>query len=101
MKALISLLVIPVLLLSGCVQSGPAGERPGMSVDTAIVVDSIPEEYAYIGENACTDNGGMRDVKLVKTGETYEHFYDVITVVCNNGAEEDYYFQIDSFFGVY
>jgi len=66
----------------------------GSSFETAIKVNSIPEEYEYIRKvcSSCKHKGQALVFNNKKP-------YDIITVVDNTGTEMNYYFDISSFFG--
>ena len=76
-----------------------------MSFETAIVIEAdnsdegIKAEYDWLWANACLDNQGVREREMQELQERGGHKYDVMYMRCNNGEEEIYYFQIDSFYG--
>ncbi len=85
----------------------PLETKYGMSFETAIVSeednsdDGIAAEYEWLAENACIDNEGIFDIEMQELHEQDDHWYDVMHMICNNNEIEVYYFQIDSFFGIW
>lgn len=127
-RTLIIAMLIAVVLASGCTgpdgngdggTDGTNGAQPdggngqnggqvapeGMSYETAIVIEAgnedegIGMEYDYLYANSCADNGGSVDLLMQELGEYDGHTFDLMTVLCADGSEETWYFQIDSFFG--
>ncbi|MBN1941243.1 MAG: hypothetical protein JW772_03615 [Candidatus Diapherotrites archaeon] len=71
----------------------------GESFETAIVVDSIDEEYEWLFANGCPEDGGVKERTMQELQEDNGSWFDVLYAECNNGTEKIYYFNIDSFFG--
>ena len=69
-------------------------KRDGLTIQTAIKVRSVMEEYVYIRENC--QNCQMLSQSLIK--HNGKHF-DQITVKTPDGKEVSYFFDISSFFG--
>ena len=82
------------------------GTALGSSFDSAIAIDAINEgqglakEHEWLGKNACLEKGGEADLyeELIQHNNSW---YDIFTVTCVNGEKETYYFNIDSFNGVW
>lgn len=66
----------------------------GSSVENAIKVKSVPEEYTYI-KNNCKDCQFISQALISNKGK----YYDLLKVKKSNGEEASYYFDISSFFG--
>jgi len=68
--------------------------KDGLSFDTAIKVNSVPEEYQYIEANC-------KDCKFIgqSLSEYNGNMFDVIKVEKPDGSTSLYYFDIKSFFG--
>lgn len=100
-------LFITILMLAGLVLvGGGCGKKPdGLSFETAIVIEAdnssegLKAEYDWLYANACLDKEGILDRGMQELQENDGRKYDVMHMICNNGAEEIYYFQIDSFYG--
>ena len=94
-------------LLGGNNNSSPGtGNYLGSSFDNAIVIDAINEgqglskEHEWLGKNACVEKGGEADLYEELT-QNNGSWYDIFTVTCVNGDKETYYFNIDSFNGIW
>ena len=70
--------------------------KDGSSFESAIKVNSVPEEYAYI-------RGHCEDCELLGQSLIFENNkpFDKIDVKNKEGKEVSYYFNISSFFGKY
>lgn len=68
--------------------------RDGLSLETAIKVKSVSEEYAFIRKN-CQNCQLLGQSLINHKGK----FFDEITVINSDGKEISYYFDINSFFG--
>lgn len=68
--------------------------KDGSSVKNAIVVKSIPEEYAYV-KKAC------KGCQLLGQALIFEKKkpYDILKLKKPDGTEVSYYFDISSFYG--
>ena len=69
-------------------------KRDGLTLETAIKVRSVSEEYAYVRENC--QNCQMLSQSLVEYNGKY---FDEITLKNSDGKEVSYFFDINSFFG--
>ena len=69
-------------------------EQDGSSVDKAIVVKSINEEYAWINKNY--PGARVTSQALINKGKKH---YDLLSFVTSSGEKKDVYFDINSFFG--
>ncbi|MFH1588567.1 MAG: hypothetical protein ABIA76_04490 [Candidatus Diapherotrites archaeon] len=92
-------------LNNGTINQG-TGNSLGSSFETAIVIDAINEgqglskEHEWLGKNACVGKGGELEIEE----ELIEHngsWFDIFRLVCVNGEKETYYFNVDSFNGVW
>lgn len=75
----------------------PEGDLPCPAYDSAVVVESITEEYIFL-ENTLHSCG----TPFVSKGQALQaeggHHYDVLYAVCPaDGAEAEFYFNIDAF----
>ncbi len=70
------------------------GVKDGLSIENAIKVNSIDEEYAYVRKN-CEGCKRIRQSLLDHKGKPY----DALHFQKPNGEEVIYYFDISSFFG--
>jgi hypothetical protein len=91
-------LVLVLLALAGCQTSAPRTASPaalvlGSSIETAIPVNSIRQEYDWIAANRPGWKAELQT--LVVDGNAP---YDVITITKGNQSE-DIYFDISAFFG--
>ena len=81
--------------------------QDGLSFATAIVIeedneeDGIAAEYDWLDLYACEENDGLASYDMQELQYNEDYTYDVLTVSCLNGETEIYYFQIDSFFGIW
>jgi hypothetical protein len=93
-------------------QSAPSLAKPesemketGKDYLSAIVVTANSEdtgvkwEYDWLKKNSCKKNSGYSKPAGQALQSENDHWYDVITAVCNDGKEIDYYFMIDNYFG--
>lgn len=74
------------------------GSNLGESIATAIQVNSVEEEYEWLGQQVCDCGGGYNKPQqaLVQEGNKY---YDVLTAECKNCSDtQKFYFDISSFF---
>jgi hypothetical protein len=80
-------------------QAGPSDDQPCPTAATAITVNSISEEYILLFTTAHTC-GSYYERKFQSLGTENGHWYDTIKATCSaDGAETDFYFLIDSFYG--
>lgn len=98
----IVLLVLVALFISGC----GAPQEKGLSMQDSIVIqastedEGVPMEYEWLVGNGCPNNGGVADVEMQEIDyDEAGGMYDVLHVICVDGAKKQYYFNIDSFFG--
>jgi hypothetical protein len=83
----------------------PDAEKTGKDYSSAIIVTTNSEdtgvawEYDWLKKNGCKENGGYSKPAGQALQSENDHMYDVITAVCNDKKEIDYYFMIDNFFG--
>ncbi|MBK7128188.1 MAG: tetratricopeptide repeat protein [Crocinitomicaceae bacterium] len=68
----------------------------GMSFETAIMVNSIPEEYEYVRETYPGSTFMMQSLVFHENTP-----YDILHIKTEDGVELDIYFNIESFFGKY
>lgn len=68
----------------------------GMSFETAIIVNSIPEEYEYVRETYPGSTFMMQSLVFHENTP-----YDILHIKTEDGVELDIYFNIESFFGKY
>ena len=98
MKKLLIAFTIMLLIfaITACktTSSLPASERDGSSYETAIIVNSVPEEYQYAKQNC-------NDCQFVGQYLIYEHKkpYDILEFKTIEGDTVKYYFDISKFFG--
>jgi len=65
----------------------------------AIVVNSVPEEYAIVRTQIC-NCGSTYKVKTQSLVEDNDKMYDILHCTCNAcGLEREFIFDINSFFG--
>lgn len=101
--ALIAVIGVISSLSSG--KKSAQNNKEGSSFENAIVIqasnekEGVDKEYTYLNLNACTDKNGISDYGVQTLKNQGSSFFDVMEVICKNGATETYYFQIDSFFG--
>ena len=75
------------------------GNSMARDFNTARIVKSVPEEYAIIDNMNC-GCGGKFQVLMQSLIENENKFYDVLKCKCLNcGGEEEFIFDINSFFG--
>ncbi|WP_333662833.1 hypothetical protein [Chishuiella changwenlii] len=87
--------IILILFLSSCATNKTnSDEKDGTSIEKAIKVGSVSEEYQLIKKlcEGCTINAQSLVSKNNKN-------YDRIDLTKPNGEAISYYFNIDSFFG--
>lgn len=101
------LLILATAAISGCLhQTDKSPATTGSPFETAIVIEAenettgVAKEYEYLRANACDGNGYAKVLgqQLLQNGA---NMYDRLQVQCADGSEEEYYFNIDSFFGVF
>jgi len=101
MKKYIILTLMLTIATAGCITQ----EKQGTGFQNPIVIEAsheeegIAKEYDWLTKNACTNNEGIADLESQELQENNGHWFDIMTMTCNNGQKETYYFQIDSFFG--
>jgi len=61
--------------------------------------EGVPAEYDWLGTNGCPTNGGPKEVINQELEFGGGHTYDILTVICNDDTQKNYYFQIDSYYG--
>jgi len=66
----------------------------GTSIETAIIIESIPAEYAYVRENYPGSSVMMQSLIFIDGIP-----YDVLRIKTEDGEVLDIYFNISSFFG--
>ena len=95
-KLLILTLISFFLITTSCGSSKSISEtdRDGSSYEMAIIVNSVPEEYAYI-RKVC------QGCQVVSQALTYSKGkpYDILKVNQPDGKMVSYYFDISKFFG--
>lgn len=99
MRNIITIFLFSTALFVSCTSQNSAASASndasyGSSFEKAIKVNSVPEEYQYLKKNC----GGcqMKSQALVPNKKKY---YDILTVINKDGSEQQYYFDITSFFG--
>lgn len=101
MKKELLIILLLTVSISGCITP----EEPGKSFENPIVIqadneeEGVGKEYDWLKENGCKSNEGILDLEMQTLEEKDGHWFDLLSVICNNGEKETYYFQIDSFFG--
>src|SRR5688572_6566902 len=91
-----SLLLLLAFTLFNCASKADVSTNDGSSVEKAIKVHSIDQEYAYV-RKVCADCE-LKGQSLISNDSGTKH-YDVLTMVKPGGEEVSYYFNITSFFG--
>lgn len=93
-KVYFPILVCLALLLSNCSATKTSQTNDGLSMETAIKVNSVEKEYKLL-PSLCPD------CKLKSQGVTSKgsRHYDVMTMIKPNGETVAYYFDITSFYG--
>jgi len=82
-------------------------DENGTSFENPIIIEAenegegIEKEYEYLNENACKNNQGIKEVESQELEEYKGHWFDVMHIICINEEKETYYFNIDSFFGIW
>ncbi|WP_298427242.1 hypothetical protein [uncultured Kordia sp.] len=71
-----------------------SGKKDGSSVENAIKVKSVPEEYAYV-KKACQGCQLLGQALIFEDKKPY----DVLKLKKPDGTEVSYYFDISSFYG--
>ncbi len=69
-------------------------DRDGSSFGKAIVVKSIREEYAWVGEHYPGSKFEQQSLRFQGKNP-----YDVLTFKLSDGSKKDFYFDISKFFG--
>lgn len=96
-------LVVFILFLFPVIISGEDvdNEGDGKSIETAIIVESINEEYSILESTQCECGGyfhSERQELLVEDG----HYYDLLYGVCDKcGKTRVFYFNVDMLFEGY
>lgn len=88
--------IISLLILVACSSAKNIGseQREGRSVEKAIVVGSIPEEYEYV-RKVCIGCQLLEQSLIFEDGKPF----DVLRLKQPNGEEISYYFDISKFYG--
>ena len=76
------------------VQSGNSSVRYGSSIENAVIVASIDEEYAFARKHC--SGCKLKGQSLVSQGKLH---YDLLTFETSTGEIKKYYFDINSFYG--
>jgi hypothetical protein len=90
-----------ILFFASCASStktssaagGAAASREGSSIENAIVVKSVSEEYAYV-KKVCPECKIKKQELISREKKHYDVLY-----FNKSGTEVVYYFDINSFFG--
>ena len=89
-------MVLSLLMFASC--STPnrisGSERDGLTIETAIIANSIKHEYEWIRNNYADSQ--LQAQMLTKHGR--KHF-DVLTIVMPTGEKKNIYFDISGFYG--
>ena len=93
-KVYFPILVCLALLISNCSSTKTSQTKDGLSMETAIKVNSVEKEYKLL-PSLCPD------CKLKSQGVTSKgsRSYDIMTMIKPNGETVVYYFDITSFYG--
>jgi heme/copper-type cytochrome/quinol oxidase subunit 2 len=93
---LLILLLIALVAWAGCTSSQQATtvERDGSSIEKAVVVNSIREEYQWV-QHHYPNSRVTRQALIQPKGK----HYDELTFVTPSGETKKAYFDINSFFG--
>lgn len=83
-----------ILIITSCNSSKRLATKDGLSMENAIKVNSVSEEYQLI-KKLC-EGCKIEKQALVSNGDKN---YDKLDLVKPNGEKVSYYFNIDSFFG--
>lgn len=107
-----SLIVLSVVIVIGITivyylnqNTSSQSTNDGLSFDTAVIVkksnhiDGVDWQYEWLSKNTCDDNGGYQGFSEQELVSSNSHYYDLMTVICNDGQEIVYYFMIDNYFG--
>ncbi|MBM3466164.1 MAG: hypothetical protein FJX76_29095 [Armatimonadetes bacterium] len=71
-----------------------------MSIQGAVRVNSIREEYEYLGKQRCACGGGWNRQSQALLFDESQVPHDKITVKCAEcGKTADFYFDVSAFFG--
>ena len=93
--ALIPVLLLFVAMISCGAKKGlPASERDGSSIEKAIIVNSIAEEYQYV-RRVCQGYDFLGQALVFED----KNPYDILTWQKPDGEKVKYYFDISKFFG--
>lgn len=88
--------IVCLLVMASCstTKNTVTAKRDGSSIEKAIIVKSISEEYAYVRKvcNGCQFLGQSLVFKKNKP-------YDILKVKKTDGKEVSYYFDISKFYG--
>jgi uncharacterized protein YceK len=88
--------LVTVLIVSGCAspQQATSVERDGSSIEKAVIVNSIREEYQWVQKHF----PGARVTRQALIERRGKH-YDELTFITPSGETRKVYFDINSFFG--
>ncbi len=88
--------IISLIIITSCATTKniKIGQRDGSSFETAIIVKSVSDEYAYI-RKVCPDCLFLGQSLVFKKKKPY----DVLEVKAPDGQEVSYYFDISKFYG--
>ena len=79
--------------------AGPSDDNPCPTAANAVTVNSVTEEYVFLETTRHTCGTPYVSNGQALAGES-GHYYDVLTASCPaDGAQTDFYFNIDSFYG--
>jgi predicted RNA-binding protein associated with RNAse of E/G family len=90
-----TLLILSSFTLFNCVTTQNQTSNDGSSMEKAIKVNSVGQEYEIVKKNC-------PDCKMKSQGLTFnakDKPFDVLTFVKPNGEEVNYYFDISKFYG--
>ena len=99
------IVVIGVISYLNSGKNSAQNNKEGLSFEKAIVIqasnekEGVGKEYAYLNLNACVNKNGIENYGVQRLEKQGNSFFDLIEIICRNGAKETWYFQIDSFFG--
>ena len=91
---LIILSTIISFTLNSCSSTKTTSPKDGSTVETAIKVKSVGEEYQIV-QKLCPDCK-LEGQSLISKGNKH---YDVLRLTKSNGEKISYYFDINSFYG--
>ena len=93
-SCIISLLAIVLFSACSTTKNTVNNDPEGTSFQTAIVVSSVSEEYAYV-RNECDRCQFVRQSLVFKKKKPY----DILEFKESDGTEVKYYFDISKFYG--